>query len=129
MGTDDLFKKRRAKRKAREAGTKIPKANSYLIVTEGTQTEPNYFNGLKKLIMAKIGGTVDIVPMPQIDVTGQGCSTMSLLDVTDRLVNKATIIYQNIWVVFDKDDFNDFDDAIAEAEKRGYLTDADEPYK
>ena len=30
------------------------------------------------------------------------------------------IIYQNIWVVFDKDDFIDFDEAIEIGEKSGY---------
>ena len=40
MGTDDLFKKRRETRKQRQHETKTPKANSYLIVTEGKRTEP-----------------------------------------------------------------------------------------
>ena len=39
MGTDDLFKKRRAKKKACEAGNIEPKADSYLIVCEGEKTE------------------------------------------------------------------------------------------
>lgn len=56
MGTDDLFKKRRAARKQRKHEYKIPKANSFLIVTEGERTEPLYFEGIKKLISEKIGG-------------------------------------------------------------------------
>ena len=48
MGSDDLFKKRREARKKRSHEFKTPKANSYLIVTEGECTEPYYFNGLKK---------------------------------------------------------------------------------
>lgn len=56
MGTDDLFKKRRKARKKRRHETITPKANSYLIVTEGARTEPYYFNGLKKLIVEKVGG-------------------------------------------------------------------------
>lgn len=48
MGTDDLFKKRRAARKQRKHEYKIPKANSFLIVTEGERTEPLYFEGIKK---------------------------------------------------------------------------------
>ena len=35
MGSDDLFKKRRAERQQRKHEFKIPKANSFLIVTEG----------------------------------------------------------------------------------------------
>lgn len=56
MGSDDLFKKKRAAMKARKAGFLTPKANSYLIVTEGERTEPLYFGGLKKAIEQKIGG-------------------------------------------------------------------------
>ena len=39
MGTDDLFKKRREKRKERKHEFKNPKSNSFLIVTEGKRTE------------------------------------------------------------------------------------------
>ena len=46
MGSDDLFKKRREARKKRSHEFKTPKANSYLIVTEGECTEPYYFNGV-----------------------------------------------------------------------------------
>lgn len=55
MGTDDIFKRRRADRKQRKHELKIPKANSYLIVTEGKRTEPLYFKGLQKIILQKIG--------------------------------------------------------------------------
>lgn len=48
MGSDDLFKKHRAERRKRKSETRKPKANSYLIVTEGICTEPNYFNGIKR---------------------------------------------------------------------------------
>ena len=59
MGTDDLFKKRRETRKQRKHDYKTPRANSFLIVTEGERTEPLYFKGLQKLICEKIGGSVD----------------------------------------------------------------------
>lgn len=45
---------------------------------------------------------------------------MALITETDRIINKAKIVYQNVWIVFDKDDFKDFDTAIDEAHKRGY---------
>ena len=120
MGSDDLFKKRRAQRKKRKHEYKKARANSYLILTEGIQTEPNYFNGIKKIIENNLGGNVDIVECPQIDVSGEGCSTLSLIAEADRIINKASIIYQNVWLVFDKDDFKDFDSAIDEAIKKGY---------
>ena len=71
MGNDDLFKKRREARKKREFAFKTPKANSFLIVTEGICTEPHYFNGLKNRILAKVGGTVDVVEVPEIDIHGE----------------------------------------------------------
>lgn len=52
MGTDDLFKKRRAERQKRKHEFKSVNTNSFLIVTEGEKTEPLYFKGL--LIYLKI---------------------------------------------------------------------------
>ncbi len=120
MGSDDLFKKRRADRRQRRHEYKNPKANSFLIVTEGKRTEPLYFKGLQRLIKEKIGGKVDVVEVPVIDIYGEGCSTGKLIEVTERIVKEAKIIYQNVWVVFDKDDFLDFDQAIKEGEDKGY---------
>ena len=115
MGSDDIFKKRREARKKRGFGYKQPRTNSYLIVTEGKRTEPLYFRGMQKLITEKIGGTVNIVEIPVIDIHGEGRSTSKLIEKTDEIVSKSNIIYQNIWVVFDKDDFDDFDQAISVA--------------
>lgn len=69
LASNNSFKRHREPRKERKHGFKPARANSFLIVTEGEKTEPNYFGGLK-------------------------------------------IFYQNVWVVFDKDDFKDFDEAI-----------------
>lgn len=120
MGTDDLFKKRREARKQRQHDIRTPKANSYLIVTEGKCTEPLYFEGLRKLISEKIGGTVDIVANPTIEICGKGCATSKLIEVTEQMVKEAKILYQNVWVVFDKDDFEDFDEAVKEGLRKGY---------
>lgn len=120
MGSDDLFKKRREARTQRKHEYKPPKANSYLIVTEGERTEPLYFKGMQKLIQEKVGGVVDIIEQPLIDVHGEGCSTTRLVEVADQIIKDAKIIYQNVWIVFDKDDFDDFDQAIQEAINRGY---------
>lgn len=120
MGTDDIFKKRREDRKQRQHEIKEPKANSYLIVTEGERTEPYYFKGLKNLIVKKIGGTVNVVELPSIDIHGKGSSTGKLIEITEQLVKEAKVLYQNVWVVFDRDDFEDFDQAIQEGLKKGY---------
>ena len=60
MGSDDLFKKRRKERRRRKYETLTPRANSFLIVTEGECTEPMYFKGMKKLIQERIGGRIDV---------------------------------------------------------------------
>lgn len=120
MGSDDLFKKRRETRKQRQYEYKTPKANSFLIVTEGERTEPLYFKGIQKLIKEKVGGMVEVVEAPEIDIHGEGSSTGKLIEITDRIVKEAKIIYQNIWVVFDKDDFEDFDQAIKDGVSKGY---------
>ncbi|MCI8626662.1 MAG: RloB domain-containing protein [Lachnospiraceae bacterium] len=120
MGTDELFKKRRAARKKRQHDIRTPQANSYLIITEGTRTEPFYFKGLQKLIQETIGGTIQVVEVPAIDIYGEGCATGKLIEEARQLVKKAKIFYQNVWIVFDKDDFEDFDQAIQEGEANGY---------
>lgn len=117
MGSDDLFKKRRQARKQRKHEFKPPKANSFLIVTEGERTEPLYFKGIQNLIKEKIGGTIDVIEIPTIDIYGEGSSTGKLIEITERIVKDAKIIYQNIWVVFDKDDF---DEAIKRGKNKGY---------
>ncbi|MDE6251839.1 MAG: RloB family protein [Lachnospiraceae bacterium] len=120
MGSDDLFKKRREARKQRQHEYKIPKANSFLIVTEGERTEPLYFKGIQKLIKDKIGGMIEVIEAPVIDIHGKGSSTGKLIEITERIVKEAKIIYQNVWLVFDKDDFEDFDQAIKDGINKGY---------
>ena len=63
---------------------------------------------------------IDIVETPIIDIHGEGCATESLIEATERIVKEAKIIYQNVWVVFDKDDFEDFEQAIKDGENKGY---------
>lgn len=86
---------------------------NYLIVCEGKKTEPNYFNGLKRKINEKYGNKVDVL-IPNIDVKGTGMNTTSLVKYTQKTVNHANKVYGQVWVVFDKDDYNDeqFDLAI-----------------
>lgn len=120
MGSDDLFKKRREERKKRQYEYKTAKANSYLIVTEGVCTEPLYFKGLKNKILEKIGGRIDVLENPIIKIYGEGCATGKVIDATERIIKDAKIIYQNVWIVFDKDDFDDFDEVITNGLNRGY---------
>jgi len=68
-----------------------------LIVCEGEQTEPNYF---KSFPVNK-----DVV---EVDIHGEGKNTDSLVEEAIRLKNRAEkngSPYNQIWCVFDRDDF------------------------
>lgn len=90
---------------------------NYLIICEGKQTEPNYFNGLKQAINKKYGDKVD-VKIPDIDIKGTGMNTLSLVKYAERVVNYANRMYGQVWVVFDKDEYSDeqFNSAIKNCE-------------
>ena len=116
----DRFQKKKQIRKPRPYEVRSPRANSYLIVTEGEKTEPFYFEGLVRDIKQHIDGNMDVVEMPMVDINGEGRSTVGLVRETEHIINRAKIIYQNVWVVLDKDDFDDFDEAVSLAEEKGY---------
>ncbi|TAN00433.1 MAG: RloB domain-containing protein [Chitinophagaceae bacterium] len=88
----------------------------YLIVCEGEETEPNYFEGLKQDLPK------GVLTAYQIDVEGTGRNTQSLVDEAIRLKT----VYEKdtgrpidrLWVVFDRDSFaaNDFNNAILRCE-------------
>ena len=67
-------------RKGKLKSKKLAPAN-YLIVCEGKQTEPNYFNGLRKKINEKYGSKVDVL-IPSIEVKGTGKNTTDLVNYT-----------------------------------------------
>lgn len=121
MAANDKFKKRRERPKERSREQRTPKPNSFLIVSEGEKTEPFYFDGLADYINSKYGKNIN-VEKPLIDTEGQGMSTVALVEATAKLVTRARVMYQQVWVVFDKDDFNDFDRAIQLANKKGFHT-------
>ena len=86
---------------------------NYLIVCEGKKTEPNYFDGLKKQINNKYGNKVDVL-IPKIEIKGTGKNTTNLVEYTQKFVNYSNKIYGQVWIVFDKDDYNNnqFNNAI-----------------
>ncbi len=119
MGTDDLFKKRRAKLEERKKEQRTPKPNSFLIVSEGKKTEPLYFEGLAKYINDKYGQSIN-VEKPLITTQGEGKCTVSLVEAAAKFAAHSKILYSQVWIVFDKDDFQDFDEAIVLTEKYGF---------
>jgi len=80
---------------------------SILIVCEGENTEPSYFNQFR-------------ITSAKVKSVGEGYNTISL-------VNRALVLaqqgnYDQVWCVFDKDDFNnnDFNSAIQIAETNNF---------
>jgi hypothetical protein len=82
-----------------------------LIVCEGTKTEPNYFESIKRRLPRNVA---------TIEIYGEGASTLSLVararEIKER---RATGDYpfDKVWVVFDRDSFpgDGFDNAITSA--------------
>ncbi len=79
----------------------------FLIVCEGTKTEPQYFKGFR-------------VPKVVVDVEGLGVNPSRLVDTARELREKDD--YDQVWCVFDRDSFpeNDFNTAIQKATRSGF---------
>lgn len=77
-----------------------------LIVCEGENTEPSYFNQFK-------------LKTATIKTIGEGYNTTSLVERTKEIAKEKE--YDQVWCVFDKDDFsvNNFNNAIIMAQKLG----------
>lgn len=123
MGSDDLFKKRQRERTKRKSKEKALRAETWLLVCEGTKTEPNYFKSLFKYANTKSEQKI------RYKIEGTGTNTETLVnsidgfyDFTDTLVRQANIPYGKVFAVFDKDSFKSeqFNNAIYAAQRRGY---------
>ncbi|MBK8090314.1 MAG: RloB domain-containing protein [Chitinophagaceae bacterium] len=79
------------------------KRKFYLIVCEGVQTEPNYFEAIKERLPK------GVLTACHIEIEGAGRNTESLLDETIRLMGKwheeTGRPIDKAWVVFDRDSF------------------------
>lgn len=71
----------------------------HLIVCEGTQTEPLYFEGLKEHLGEANGRKVDIC------ICGSGEHTLGLFERAQDLCRKSPNLYDHVWLVYDKDYF------------------------
>ncbi len=82
-----------------------------LIVCEGANTEPDYFRHFK-------------LSTATVKVVGTGRNTVSLVNYAKELQDKQgkNDKYEQVWCVFDKDDFQNFNDAIQKAKDLGFQT-------
>ena len=71
----------------------------HLIVTEGTETEPQYFEAIRNIINSQYRDKI------QLDIHGAGDNTLSLLDKAMNLVRSNPNGYKHVWIVYDTDDF------------------------
>ena len=87
----------------------------FLIVCEGTKTEPHYFEAL-------INNYISTVR--EVTIAGEGRATIALvertLEIKAELERKNAMSFDRVWIVFDKDDFDDFNEAIRKAHKLGF---------
>ena len=86
----------------------------FLIVCEGEETERNYFNAIIDKIPTVRNGS---------EVKGVGMNTVSLvnraLEIKEDLEQKNDMTFDQVWVVFDKDNFESFNKAIEMANTHG----------
>lgn len=85
--------------KARREHPKRIQPEYHLIVTEGTNTEPAYFEAIKEKINVQYRGRV------QLDIFGEGDNTVNLFKRTRQHVLDNPNGYRHVWVVYDTDDF------------------------
>jgi len=77
---------------------------TFLIVCEGEKTEPKYFESFR-------------VPKFVIEVKGVGMNPTKVVE--SALDFRKEDDYDQVWCVFDRDSFNDFNSAIELAKKEG----------
>jgi len=79
----------------------------FLIVCEGEKTEPNYFKGFR-------------VPKLVIDIQGLGKNPSNLVQSAKRFKDQEE--YDQVWCVFDRDDWTeeDFNNAIHSARSHNF---------
>lgn len=98
---------------AREQGTRA-KIVRFLIVCEGEKTEPNYFKAFIDNRRSEV---------KEVNVKGCGCSTCQLINeakkIREKLERERPVSFDRVWLVFDKDEFKDFNKAIEDAKKEG----------
>lgn len=105
---EQLKSQRRTETSLERPVAELTEKPSILIVCEGENTEPSYFNQFR-------------ITSAKVKSVGEGYNTVSLVNRALALAQLGN--YDQVWCVFDKDDFNDndFNSAIkiAEANKFG----------
>lgn len=104
---EQLKKKRKSEPTLERSGPSLNQKPTILIVCEGKNTEPSYFNQFK-------------LTSATVKPVGEGYNTTSLVNRAYQLSQEDQ--YDQVWCVFDKDDFdeNDFNNAIQMAKAKNF---------
>ena len=97
----------------------------FLIVCEGKKTEPNYFRALIDDCKSQNNGAkidrqrtkVSLVTKIGEGAVGTGNLVNKAKKLKDEYKRKNQIHFDRVWLVFDKDEFPDFNKAIEDAKK------------
>ena len=116
---DEIARLKRERREAKAAKKRQENVRErhvrFLIVCEGKKTEPLYFEALI---------TNHTSTVREVTIEGEGRATVALVERTEEirrdLERKNNMSFDRVWVVFDKDDFDDFNEAIKKARKLGF---------
>lgn len=92
----------------------------FLIVSEDTKSSTDYFKALIKEVQAACSGSEVVGISKDSVVEGCGMSTSRLLQEAKSIKSRRQISFDRCWLVFDKDDFSDFNRAIKEATDAGF---------
>lgn len=71
MGSDNLHMRRTAERKKRQENIRKQKSSNWLIVCEGTKTEPNYF----QKAIEEVNKVIDDDYKLKVKIVGKGMNT------------------------------------------------------
>jgi hypothetical protein len=100
--------------------SRIEKRKRILIVCEGIESEPNYFQAI--IDFHRLNGRVIAGKQLDLDVLGTGRNTLSLVNFAEAQRGSGAERDDEVWCVFDKDDFedDDFDNAIHKINAKKY---------
>jgi hypothetical protein len=96
----------------------IEERKYFLIVCEGVRTEPIYFDYIKRFLPNNL--------LETIEISGEGDNTINIVRIAirkkeERAINILLPDFDEVWAVFDKDDFpkENYDNAILLANRKG----------
>ena len=118
---EEIARMKRERREAKAAKKRQENVRDehvrFLIVCEGKKTEPLYFEALIKDCTSSVR---------EVIIEGEGRATSVLVEQTKTIKEDLELhnamSFDRVWIVFDKDDFDDFNAAIAKARRYGFKT-------